>query len=216
MKTNSPSDTSAKTENYHHGDLRNGLTHAAMELLEETGLAKLSLRATARRAGVSAAAPYHHFKDKTALLEAVATQGFEEFTRVMREQAAPYSDPADIRAGLGAGYVVFAQAHPALFRLMFAEGRYLLAGSEELSAAAIIGYELLRDAVAGMALTDTGKADTLMIERASASSWAQAHGLAMLVVDGALNWPELGYDDLPAMAFALLRGNQFAPHTAKD
>jgi AcrR family transcriptional regulator len=216
MKTQKTTNPSPNSDTYHHGDLRNGLTGAAMELLEETGLEKLSLRATARRAGVSAAAPYHHFKDKTALLAAVATEGFKEFTRVMRKQAEPYNDPADIRAGLGTGYVVFAQAHPALFRLMFADGRYLLAGSEELTAVATIGYQLLRDAVTGMIVAETGQVDALRIERASASSWAQAHGLAMLVVDGALNWPDLGYDDLPSMAFALLRDNQHTPVQAKD
>src|ERR1700741_2439858 len=68
---------------YHHGDLRDALVQAAQRILETDGLAALSLRAVARRAGVSPAAPYHHFPDKQALLDAVAERGFDALTAAM-------------------------------------------------------------------------------------------------------------------------------------
>ena len=68
---------------YHHGDLRHALIQAAQEILETEGLAALSLRGVARRAGVSPAAPYHHFPDKRALLDAVAERGFDALTAAM-------------------------------------------------------------------------------------------------------------------------------------
>ena len=182
-KTEVKSEKSAK---YHHGDLRNALTRAAMDLLEESGLENLSLRGVARKAGVSAAAPYHHFKDKDALLAAVATEGFREFRDAMERHAAGHTDPADIRAGLGTGYVVFAQEHPALFRLMFTEGRYLFAEDAELVEISSQSYALLEQSVADMVDQAGLGDDTALKTRLAASSWAQAHGLAMLVGDGAL------------------------------
>lgn len=205
-KTRSKSDKSA---NYHHGDLRNALARAATDILEEAGLEKLSLRGVARRAGVSAAAPYHHFKDKDALLAALATDGFRDLLDTMRAHATDYTDPADIRAGLGAGYVVFAQQRPALFRLMFADSRYLFAEDENLVAAASSSYALLEQSVADL-VSETGQGgDDALKVRLAASSWAQAHGLATLVGDGALHWKRLGYDTASDMAFAILRDVTF-------
>src|SRR6185437_16137973 len=71
---------------YHHGDLRRALIAAARAILEEDGLPALSLRAVARRAGVSQAAPYHHFPDKDALLAALGAEGFDALDRAMRER----------------------------------------------------------------------------------------------------------------------------------
>lgn len=67
-----------QTGSYHHGDLRAACLRAARELLEEDGSAALSLRAVARRAGVSATAPYRHYADRDALVSAVAAQGYRE------------------------------------------------------------------------------------------------------------------------------------------
>lgn len=74
---------------YHHGDLRAACLRAARELLEEDGSAGLSLRAVARRAGVSATAPYRHFADRDALVSGVAAQGYRELAGELAEAHPP-------------------------------------------------------------------------------------------------------------------------------
>ena len=99
---------------YHHGDLRAALLAAAVEVIDESGPAALSLRDLARRVGVSHAAPAHHFGDKTGLLTALATEGFE----LLAEALAPTRPPGDL-VELGVGYVLFAVQHRAHFEVMF-------------------------------------------------------------------------------------------------
>jgi AcrR family transcriptional regulator len=104
---------------YHHGDLRRALIEAGRRLLEREGSAALSLRAVAREAGVSAAAPYHHFKDRAALLYAVAHEGQVALYTAMCA-AFDSTEPGQQRiVAVGVAYVEFALANPALYRLMF-------------------------------------------------------------------------------------------------
>ena len=108
---------------YHHGDLRRALIEAGRGLLEREGIAALSLRAVAREAGVSAAAPYHHFKDRAALLAAIAHEGNVAMHAEMRE-AFDACAPGKTRVvAVGVAYVSFAVANPALYRLMFETSR---------------------------------------------------------------------------------------------
>lgn len=103
---------------YHHGDLRNALLAAAREILDEAGVSGLSLRAVARRAGVSQTAPYRHFKDKAALIAAIATDGF----LVLKDTLEAASDEGQEGEGLhslGRAYVNFARKNTGLYRLMF-------------------------------------------------------------------------------------------------
>src|SRR5215468_4092731 len=104
---------------YHHGDLRDALIEAAQEILETVGLPALSLRAVARRADVSPAAPYHHFPNKQAMLDAVAERGFDALTAAMTTRMDKVSGGAARQDASGIGYVAFAVANPALFGLMF-------------------------------------------------------------------------------------------------
>src|SRR5882724_2604641 len=105
---------------YHHGDLRAACLRAARELLEADGSAGLSLRALARRAGVSPTAPYRHFANREALVSAIAAEGYRELAgRLAGAHPAPRT-PADL-ATVAVAYVRFALDHPALFRVMFAE-----------------------------------------------------------------------------------------------
>ena len=111
--------TSEKT-GYHHGDLREALLTAAESLLAEEGLQGLTLRACARRAGVSHAAPKHHFNDVTELLSEVSARGFDRLTEALRTtRRAAGDDPVERFVGVAQAYVSFARAYPALFRLMF-------------------------------------------------------------------------------------------------
>src|ERR1700730_14074950 len=105
---------------YHHGNLRPALARAAMELLEESGETALSLRAVARRAGVSPAAPYRHYEDREALVSAIAALGYRELAEGLPAGPPPPSTPEQL-ASVAVAYVEFALKRPALFRIMFGE-----------------------------------------------------------------------------------------------
>jgi len=117
--------TPAEGRSYHHRDLPRALVRSALEILSEAGVAGLSLRAAARRAKVSAMAPYRHFADKEALLAAVAEYGFRQLTARFTAAVAGAPDPRPGPAALGVAYVLFAreigtsgvgQSRPVLFR----------------------------------------------------------------------------------------------------
>src|SRR6185437_5774367 len=92
---------------YHHGDLRNGLLDAARAILEEQSLSALTLRAVARRAGVSHAAPYRHFPNHEALLVELGVEGFEELRRTIAEAAKVAAPESERIANIGAAYMRF-------------------------------------------------------------------------------------------------------------
>ncbi|MGW1604009.1 TetR/AcrR family transcriptional regulator [Streptomyces eurythermus] len=162
---------------YHHGDLRAACLRAARELLEEDGSAGLSLRAVARRAGVSATAPYRHYADRDALVSAVAAEGYRELAGHLSE-AHPAPSTPDELAAVAVAYVRFALDHPALFRAMFAEPCDP-AGEERVAAtAAISAY------VRGIVRAAFPGVDA---EALSTTIWALVHGLAFLHLDGKLD-----------------------------
>ena len=104
----------AENRPYHHGDLRRALIDAARRLLETEGPTALSLRAVAREAGVSPAAPYHHFKDKGELLDAVAHEGWDLLNDLMTAARANEDSVRTKLTALGVAYVRFARDNPAL------------------------------------------------------------------------------------------------------
>lgn len=161
---------------YHHGDLRAALLAAAEAELAERGVEGFSLRSVAKRAGVSHAAPAHHFTDAGGLLTALAAEGFRQFLKAQgaREQVA-HPDPRSQLLAAGLGYVDFAIARPALFRLMFGSNRADFADAD-LSAASDAAYGHLLDQVQA---AGGGEVD-------AASVWASAHGLADLLCAGRL------------------------------
>ena len=167
---------------YHHGDLKTALLDAADALLDEGGPNAVSLREAARRAGVSAMAPYRHFADKDTLLAALATRGFAAFGRAMQEAAAGAPDPL---AALGPAYVRFALERPGRFRLMFGSG--LVRGGQhiELGQAARRTFDILVAAVRRR--RPEGDA-----ELGAMRAWSLVHGLSQLLLDGML--PELDAD----------------------
>lgn len=162
---------------YHHGDLRAACLRAARELLEEDGSAGLSLRAVARRAGVSATAPYRHYADRDALVSAVAAQGYRELAGHLLA-AHPSPTTPDELAAVAVAYVRFALDHPALFRVMFAEPCDPNSEERVAATAAISAY--VHGIVRG-AFPDAD-ADAL-----STTVWALVHGLAFLHLDGKLD-----------------------------
>jgi AcrR family transcriptional regulator len=104
---------------YHHGNLREALLQGAVRVIAELGPAAFTLREVARRAGVSHNAPYRHFRDKDALLAAVAAQGFRELTRAMRDAGERQSNALDKLKQSGLAYVAFALRRPEHFTVMF-------------------------------------------------------------------------------------------------
>src|ERR1700758_3471721 len=104
---------------YHHGDLSRALVAAGRRILESEGPDALSLRAVAREAGVSPAAPYHHFKDKGELLDAVAAEGWRELGDAIARARAEAPSPAVAVTEIGVAYIRFARDNPALYRIMY-------------------------------------------------------------------------------------------------
>jgi AcrR family transcriptional regulator len=148
---------------YHHGDLPRALVRAAIAILDKQGLAAVTLRKVARKAGVSHGAPYRHFPSLERLFAAVADEGFRQLGEALKDRA-----PAE----KGEAYVAFALARPALFRMMFS-------GAVGASDASRAVYQSLVEAL--RAQRDLGQP-----ERAAAAAWALVHGLSTLLLDGHL------------------------------
>ncbi len=160
---------------YHHGDLAAACVHAAMELLEEDGgTAGLSLRAVARRAGVSPGAPYRHYADRDALISAVAAVGYRELAGCMAAAHAAPATPDDLVA-IGIAYVEFALRHPALFQLMFG------APCDRENAERVAATMAVWDLVSGGVRATFPDCD---VEAMSNAIWSLVHGLAFLHLDG--------------------------------
>jgi AcrR family transcriptional regulator len=173
-----------KKRAYHHGDLRRTLLQASVALILEKGLDELSLREVARRAGVSAAAPYHHFATRQDLLAALALDGFGMLTERMRAaRDAANAVPSERLCAIGEAYVRFAVEHPAHFRLMF---RHSLVPFDALPAdGSREAFVVLLDAVADV-LGDENV--SLHVERRGLVllAWSAVHGAAELLLDGPL------------------------------
>jgi AcrR family transcriptional regulator len=167
----------SSTTRYHHGDLRAACLRAAMELLEQDGAAGLSVRAVARRAGVSPGAPYRHYADRDALVSAVAAEGYRELSAYLSAAHPSPSTPDDL-AAVAVAYVQFALEHPALFRTMFSDPCDADSSERVSATAAIAEYvgALVRRAFPG---ADPGALSTAI--------WAVVHGLAFLHLDGKLD-----------------------------
>src|SRR6476469_9901859 len=107
------------TDRYHHGDLANALRRAAVDVIDERGMAGFSLREVARRAGVSHTAPAHHFGDVKGLLTSVAAEGFEALRQVTSEAAARHTEPVEQLRAIGEAYVALARSNPGHCVVMF-------------------------------------------------------------------------------------------------
>ncbi len=170
---------------YHHGNLRAALITAAHNILRSAGVEGLSLRKVAQQAGVSATAPYSHFKDKRELLAVLATQGFEQLAQEMQGSVSEREG----WEGLACGYVTFATKNPDLFRLMFGAGAGDLMAFPELAAAGTRAYTLLSDYVAAR-MQELGAPHKTAI--ATAAAWSLVHGLSTLINDGRIRAADSG------------------------
>jgi AcrR family transcriptional regulator len=181
-----------KRDTYHHGNLRQALLDAGLDLLAERGIDGFTLREVARRAGVSHAAPYHHFPEHGALVRAIVAESFDLLGSALSEAAGGAGDePLDRIAAMGRAYVDFALDHPQRYRLMF-RSELSRAGDSEVptdaDAAGATAFGALMTAVQDAADqgllregTDAGGA--------AVAAWASVHGLASLILEGALGVP---------------------------
>ena len=179
-------DVGRRAQPYHHGNLRAALLEAAEAELEAEGIEGFSLRGVAKRAGVSHAAPAHHFRDANGLLTGLAAEGYRRF--VASQEARQKNAPADGMTQLvaaGMGYIDFALAHPALFRLMFSSDRPDHE-APELSAAGAEAFERLISAIERVGGVNPLKDKKAMLNVMAA--WAIAHGLADLLVAGRMKF----------------------------
>jgi AcrR family transcriptional regulator len=180
--TNRVRSTGAKPESYHHGDLRNALLAAAEAVLAERGVEGFTLRECARRAGVSHAAPAHHFVDVTGLLSALAALGFETLTLSMRQAREGVEEPGARLRAIGRGYVAFARAHPERFRLAFSWHRL----NHQDPALQIAGKAAFAELEAAIRLVAKAPAVPLEGELLARliNAWSVVHGFAHLLLQG--------------------------------
>ncbi len=184
-----------RRDRYHHGDLRRALLEAALQLIEREGPQGLTLRAAARLAGVSQAAPYRHFADKQALLATVAEEGFRAMTAAMRRATRPHADEPLLRfQALGLSYVGFARSHPGHFRVMFGPEAADRSLYPSLGEAAGETFRLLVEAI--VECQKSGFVREGDPEELAVTAWSTVHGLSALLVDGQLGGKAGRVDDL--------------------
>lgn len=169
-------DAPATTERYHHGDLPAALRAATADLVAERGPHAFSLREVARRAGVSHAAPAHHFGSAQGLLTAVATEGFTHLARALADAAVDIADPADRLRACGRAYVRTALAHPGHYAVMFAHD-LCDQDDADLAEAGIAAYGQLLLTIEY--IRDQLQPD-LDVETAATMAWSTMSGLVVL------------------------------------
>jgi AcrR family transcriptional regulator len=188
---------------YHHGDLRRALIEEGVRLIGARGVEALTLREAGRKLGVSRTALYRHFRDKSALLAAVAREGFQRFRRDLLEAWDRAGHDREGLRAMGLAYVRFAVANPAHYRVMF--GRYpdLSKSDPALPRDAFAAFQPLVDALTALEAGVRNDADVLQLAH---FVWAMVHGVAMLAIDGQLGPDPSTADALARFAIDHLRG----------
>ena len=174
-----------KAGGYHHGDLRRALLDATLALIEEKGPEGFTLRAAAKLAGVSDAAPYHHFADKEALLAAVAEEGFRRLHGEMKQAAedGTAKTPKELSRDMGVAYVLFAAQNPSHFRVMSSRMVLHQTNHPSLATAAAEAFTYVESKLMESLTEEESR---LPPEYVHFGSWGLVHGLAFLAIDGQL------------------------------
>ena len=172
-------------QTYHHGDLHAALLEAATTIVETQGIDALSLRKLAEQVGVSRTAPYHHFKDKNALLSAIAAKGFEEWRSSAETIFESKHVPMDERfRQFIHAYVSYASSHPAVYELMF--GRTLWHNQQATDSLKDVAYPCFQFQVQMTRIWQQhgylpDGPDALRLAQVT---WSTMHGIARLLIDG--------------------------------
>lgn len=174
---------------YHHGNLREALIENGLAMLEKDGIDTISLRQVAKTTGVSQAAPYSHFRDKTDLLAAIAEAGFQRLALQMAEDATgKHGTRARVEA-LAQSYIRFASKNQPLFHLMFGRDVADFSAHPTLALTAGKSWSLISAAISA-----GGKKEN--VATLTASIWSMVHGLTGLVIDKRLKPENIGAADL--------------------
>lgn len=186
---------------YHHGNLRQALVQAGLDILAEEGLAALTLRGCAARAGVSHSAPKNHFQNLDRLTAAICAEGHRRLSNAMRTgMAQADSAPRAQLVAAAEGYLAFALDHADLYRLMFSLPQAEMADAERREAADE-SYAILRSVCAPISPRING----MSVERAVVETmvWSYVHGYASLAVNNRLRRPEEELGRLPGIEEAM-------------
>ncbi len=205
-------DAPGARRSYHHGNLREALMKAALDLIHEKGLSGFTFAEAARAAGVSPAAPYRHYRDRDALIADIATRGFQAFeARLKKAWADGQPNPVAALEKLGRAYLDFARREPAQFSAMFESGLDL-AAFPELRDAGDRALQVLRDACAAVIET-MPPAKRPPAAMMALHLWSQAHGVASLFArgDGARRPIPMTADDLLDAALLIYLDGLGAP-----
>lgn len=184
--------------NYHHGDLKNALIKAGVQILAKEGVSGLSLRKVAKQAGVSHAAPYSHFADKQALIAAISTEGFKQlYVQIEEIVKARQNEPPALLVETAWSYVEFALNEPDRFKLMFSS---VLEKEKEYPDFVHFSQENFSQIVEVVKICQAagvlrpGPADLTTV-----SIWGAVHGLVMLVLEGQISHTVLDHHNLKEM-----------------
>ena len=191
-----------RPDRYHHGDLRRAMLQAAVRTIGSQGIDGLTLRGVGGALGVSRTALYRHFADKTALLAAVAAEGFRMLSE---ELTAAWERGGRGREGfeaMGAAYVQFAVAHPSHYRVMFGAD-LLVIEDEELKREGEGAFAVLVQAITTLQRERLARRDDP--EQMARFIWAAVHGVAMLAIDGRLGREATAIDSLTLYATGRIR-----------
>lgn len=186
-----PSTQPAEAPSPDKEDLRERVLRASVNLIEEQGLAALSMREVARRAGVSHQAPYHYFKDREAILAAVAERGFQILGAMLTEARAQAQGATHAVELAGIAYVNFACTYSAHFRIMFRPELVTLHNHHEVDCTANEAFNHVPELA--MACFKAGLPEDIGIEPMCALLWSAVHGFACLLIDGPMG------EKLPSM-----------------
>lgn len=187
----------AVKKNYHHGDLSKKLLETALEIIAKHGLEKVSMRGLGQRIGVSRSALYRHFSDKSALLCAIAEQGYKQLTNIMKNANQQFSDdPLTRLMNTGIGYVEFAVANPVHYRIMFGNEILENKRTPELAKAADASFNELLSAVT--VCQDEKLVKPINPYIIANTLWSMTHGISMLLIDGQIQTVD-AFKGLPAL-----------------
>ncbi len=181
---------------YHHGDLSRALVQEAVRTIQKDGVEALTVRAVGQRLGVSRTALYRHFADKSALLAAVASEGF----RTLRDHTREAWERHGTLEPMGRAYVQFALDHPSYYRVMFGGFVKGVPPDSDLVREGTAAFQVLVDAIVALQEKDVLRRDHPL--ELAQYIWATVHGISMLAIDGQLKQP---IDKVVAFALERMR-----------